>query len=115
MFNLSSEFQKNRFSSFLKWQLMGKRDGNVANGFKLPAYSIFNFGTGYQISKQLSINFLVTNLFNSKGLTNFYGANSFGANANGATAEYISANPDDSFIVFPVLRRRAILELNYSF
>ena len=94
---------------------MGKRYGNVANGFKLPAYSVFNLGTGYQINKQLSLNLLVTNLFNSKGLANFYGANSFGASANGATTEFINANPDQSFVVFPILRRRALLKLNYSF
>lgn len=115
MFNLSSEFEKNKLSAFLKWQFMGEREGNVANGFKLPAYSIFNFGTGYQINKQISTNVLVTNLFNSKGLANFYGSNSFGASANGATAAYINANPDDSFIVFPVLRRRAMLEISYQF
>ena len=115
IFNLSSEFKKNKFSAFLKWQYMGKRDGNVANAFKLPAYSTFNFGTGYQINKHLSANILITNLFNSTGLANFYGANSFGASAIGATSEFINANPDASFVVFPVLRRRGMLELNYNF
>ena len=115
MFNLSNEYQKNNISAFIKWQFIGKRDGNVSNGFKLPAYSIFNVGAGYQISKHLSANILVTNLFNSEGLANFFGANSFGANANGTTPEFIAANPDASFVVFPVLRRRVLLKLNYSF
>jgi len=115
MFNLSNAYQKDKISAFIKWQFMGKRDGNVSNGFKLPAYSIFNLGTGYQINKHLSANILVTNLFNSEGLANFFGANSFGANANGATPDFIAASPDASFIVFPVLRRRALLKLNYSF
>ena len=115
MFNFSNEYQKNKISAFIKWQFMGNRYGNVSNGFKLPAYSIFNLGVGYQISKNLSADILVTNLFNSEGLANFFGANSFGANANGATPEFIAANPDASFVVFPVLRRRALLKLNYSF
>lgn len=115
MFNLSTEFEKDQFSAFLKWQYMGKRQGNVANGFDLAAYSIFNLGTGYKINKNLSANILVSNLFNSEGLANFFGANSFGANANGATPEFVAANPDASFVVFPVLRRRALLSLNYSF
>ncbi|MCF7569024.1 TonB-dependent receptor [Sabulilitoribacter arenilitoris] len=115
MFNLSNEYQKDKLSAFIKWQFMGKRYGNVSNGFKLPAYSIFNAGAGYQISKNLSTDILVTNLFNSEGLANFFGANSFGANANGATSEFIAANPDTSFVVFPVLRRRALIKLNYSF
>ncbi len=115
MFNLSNEYQKDKISAFIKWQFMGKRNGNVSNGFKLPAYSIFNVGAGYQITKQLSANLLVTNLFNSEGLANFFGANSFGANANGATPDFIASNPDASFVVFPVLRRRVLLKLNYSF
>lgn len=115
MFNLSNEYQKDKISAFLKWQFMGKRYGNVSNGFKLPAYSVFNAGVGYQISKNLSADIVVTNLFNSEGLANFFGANSFGANANGATPEFIASNPDASFVVFPILRRRALIKLNYSF
>jgi iron complex outermembrane receptor protein len=115
MFNLSSEYQKDNISAFIKWQFLGKRYGNVSNGFILPAYSVFNAGVSYEISKHISVNMLATNLFNSEGLANFFGANSFGANANGVTPEFIAANPDASFIVFPVLRRRVLLKLNYSF
>ncbi|MEW4924011.1 TonB-dependent receptor [Algibacter sp. 2305UL17-15] len=115
MFNVSTEFEKDNFYAFFKWQYMGKRQGNVANGFELAAYSIFNLGTGYKINEHLSANIIITNLFNSKGLANFFGANEFGANANGATPEFIAANPDASFVVFPVLRRRGMLSLNYKF
>lgn len=115
MFNLSAEYQKNKISGFLKWQFMGKREGNVANAFQLPAYSTFNLGAGYDIDKHWSANLVVTNLFNSEGLANFFGANSFGANANGATSEFIQANPDASFVVVPILPRGTLLKLNYIF
>lgn len=115
MFNLSSEYQKDKISAFFKWQFMGKREGNVANAFQLPAYSIFNLGAGYRFNKHLSANALVTNLFNSEGLANFFGANNFGANANGADATFIQANPDTSFVVVPVLPRGTLLKLNYLF
>ncbi|SDL47647.1 TonB-dependent receptor [Kriegella aquimaris] len=115
MFNLSAEYRKDRFNTFLKWQFMGEREGNVANAFQLPAYSIFNLGMGYAINKHLSADVLVTNLFNSEGLANFFGANSFGASANGATHEFIQDNPDASFVVVPVLPRGAILKLGYRF
>ncbi len=114
MFNLSTEYQKDKISGFIRWQFMGKRDGNVANGFKLPAYSTFNLGIGYEISKRLSANLLVNNLFNSEGLANFFGDNSFGANANGATPEFIQANPDASFVVVPILPRSSLLSLRYK-
>ncbi|KJD35434.1 TonB-dependent receptor [Tamlana sedimentorum] len=115
MFNLSAEFNKNKFSSFIKWQYMGKREGNVANAFQLDPYSTFNAGIGYKISKNLSANLLASNVFNSEGLANFFGANTFGANANGATQEYIDANPDASFVVVPILPRATMLQLNYVF
>ncbi|MFS4491364.1 TonB-dependent receptor domain-containing protein [Maribacter sp. 2308TA10-17] len=115
MFNLGTEYQKNKFDAFLRWQFMGEREGNIANAFQLPSYSIFNLGLGYSISKNLSANLVVTNLFNSEGLANFFGANSFGANANGTTSDFIQANPDSSFVVVPVLPRGSLLKLSYTF
>lgn len=115
MFNLSSEYRKDKVMVFLKWQFMGEREGNVANAFQLPAYSIFNTGAAYTINQHWSASLLVRNLFNSEGLANFFGANGFGANANGATPEFIQANPDASFVVVPVLPRGATLKLNYRF
>ncbi|MEP3838743.1 MAG: TonB-dependent receptor [Algibacter sp.] len=115
MFNAAAEFSKNKLSSFLKWKYTGKREGNIANAFQLDAYSVFDAGLGYKISKNISANLLVTNLFNSDGLANFFGANSFGANANGVTSEYINENPDASFIVVPILPRSTLLQLNYKF
>jgi len=115
MFNLGAEYEKDKLNGFLRWQFMGEREGNVANAFQLPAYSIFNMGLGYDISQNLSANILVTNLFNSEGLANFFGANSFGASANGATADFIQANPDASFVVVPVLPRGMMLTLGYRF
>lgn len=115
IFNLVTEFEKNKFSAFVKCQYMSKRYGNIANGFELAAYSLFNLGTEYKLTENLSANIVITNLFNSEGLANFFGANSFGANANGATPEFITNNPDASFVVFPVLNRRGLLSINYKF
>ena len=115
MFNLESDYNNKKLSTFIKWQFMGKRYGNVANGFKLSSYNIFNIGGGYKISNHISVNVFVNNVFNSSGLANFFGANTFGANANGATPQFISANPDASFVVFPILQRNALFRLNYSF
>jgi len=61
------------------------------------------------------VQLLASNLFNSVGLNNFFGANSFGASADGITKEYIQANPDASFIVVPVLPRRTVLKVSYKF
>jgi outer membrane receptor protein involved in Fe transport len=115
MFNFASEYQKDKLSLSLKWHFMGKRQGNVANTFKLADYSITNGGIGYQFNKHLTVNILMVNVFNSDGLANFFGANSFGANANGANLSFIENNPNESFVVVPVLPRSSSLRLNYTF
>ncbi|MGB5554271.1 MAG: TonB-dependent receptor, partial [Flavobacteriaceae bacterium] len=115
MFNLGAEYQKNKLNGFLRWQYMGEREGNIANAFQLAAYSIFNAGIGYALTDHLTADILVTNLFNSDGLANFFGANSFGASANGATADFIKDNPDASFVVVPILPRGSMLRLSYRF
>lgn len=115
LFNLSAAHQIKKFSSFIKYNFMGEREGNIANAFQLPAYGVFDIGLGYQITQQLSANLLITNAFDSEGLANFYGPSTFVGNANQADQEYIANNPDQSFIVVPVLPRRTLLSLNYSF
>ncbi|MBD1261030.1 TonB-dependent receptor [Maribacter polysiphoniae] len=115
MFNLGVAYNKDKWNGYYRWHFMGEREGNVANAFQLPAYSIFNTGVGFQINNNLSAHLEVNNLFNSGGLANFYGPNNFGASANSATADYIQANPDASFIVVPVLPRGTYLSLDYKF
>ncbi|QCW99585.1 TonB-dependent receptor [Aggregatimonas sangjinii] len=115
MFNLGIEYEKDKLNGFVRWQFMGEREGNVANAFQLPAYGIFNAGIGYEITRHISADLLVTNLFNSEGLANFFGANTFGASANGVTSEFIQTNPDASFVVVPVLPRGSLLRLSYTF
>lgn len=115
MFNLGTAYQSKSLSAFFKWYYMGEREGNVSNGFQLDAYSTFSTGFGYKISKNWSANVVVSNLFNSEGLANFFGANSFGASGSGATPEFIQANPDASFVVVPILPRSSLIKLNYVF
>ncbi|MFS4467834.1 TonB-dependent receptor [Maribacter sp. 2210JD10-5] len=115
MFNLGAEYEQKRFNGFLRWQFMGEREGNVANAFQLAPYSVFNAGMGYQIDKNWSLDVLVTNLFNSDGLANFFGANSFGASANGVTGDFVQENPDASFVVVPTLPRGSMLRMSYAF
>jgi outer membrane receptor protein involved in Fe transport len=115
MFNLGVDYHEDKWSGFFRWQFMGAREGNIANAFQLPSYSIFNAGCGFEFSQNLSANLVVTNLFNSEGLANFFGPNSFGASANDATSEFIQSNPNASFVVVPVLPRGTLLGMNYKF
>jgi outer membrane receptor protein involved in Fe transport len=112
---LSVHYEVSKLSSYIKWQYFSEREGNIANTFQLPSYSLFSLGLMYRFNSRISMNLLSSNLFNSEGLTNFFGANSFGANADGATKEFIQSNPNASFVVVPVLPRRTVLKLRYTF
>ena len=113
MFNIGGEYQSRKFGAYLRCFWMGEREGNVANAFQLPSYAIFNGGISFDFSNRISAQLLVTNIFNSEGLVNFFGGNSFGANANGVTADFINNNPNASFVVVPTLPRGTLLKLNY--
>lgn len=112
-FKIKTEYQINKLNAFVKWYYTSERQGNIANAFQLPSYSLFSLGVAYDFTENLSANLAVTNVFNSAGLNNFFGANVFGGNANGVTSEFIQSNPNASFIVVPVLPRRTILRLSY--
>ncbi|NJB82743.1 TonB-dependent receptor [Wenyingzhuangia aestuarii] len=115
MFNFKTTYLRERFYAFFDTQYMGKRYGNIANGFVLPSYVTFDAGAGYSFTKNLELSVNVTNLFNSEGLANFFGPNSFGGNANQATPDYVANNPDQNFIVVPILPRGIFAKVNYKF
>ena len=115
MLEISPTYTRNNINVFVSWRYMGKRQGNVSNAFQLPSFSTINAGIGYQLHKNINITLIANNLFNSKGLMNFFGPNEFGSNSNAATAEYIEQNPDASFVVFPISPRSLFLKVGYSF
>ena len=115
MFNLTPEYTWNKTAVYADWRFMGEREGNIANAFQLPSYSVFNFGAVYKFTSQFNVGLHVKNAFASEGLLNFYGPNSFGASKDDATKEYISNNPNADFIVTPVQARLVHLNLNYTF
>lgn len=115
MYNLGAEFTKNKVSANIKLNHMGSRFGNVANAFTLNAYNTVQLGGSYTIDNAISLHLTISNLFNNQGIANFFGANAFGANANGVTQDFISKNPDSSFVVVPILPRSSLIKLLYSF
>lgn len=115
MFNLNTQYYRDRLNAFLSWQFIGNRQGKVSNAFELSSYSIFNAGICYLINEHLSADVIVTNLFNSEGLANFFEPNSFGANPNSPSREFIQENPNANFVVVPVLPRGGVLKLGYRF
>lgn len=112
-FNL--EYARKNMSSYITYNLMGKRYGNIENSFDLPAYHTFDIGFAYTLRTNIHLGLMVNNLLNSAGLANFFGPNNFGSNANDATKEYILNNPQGEFVVFPIIPRTAYITVKYDF
>ena len=112
---VTPSFTYKNYNLFLTWRYLSEREGNVANAFQLPGFSMINTGISGQFSKHFYASFTVNNLLNSKGLMNFFGPNEFGGNASAATATFIAENPDASFVVVPVLPRSLFLKIGYQF
>ena len=115
MLNVTPEYHINRMNFYFNWRFMGEREGNIANAFQLPAYSIFNIGATMEVLSGLVVGLHVKNIFSSEGLMNFYGPNFFGASKDDATQEYIDNNPNGQFVATPVQPRVLQLNLSYSF
>ena len=114
-FSIKPTYAYKKIKVFAQWEYIGKREGNIANAFQLPAFNIADLGVVYNVNKHLSLGLTSNNIFNSTGLMNFFGPNEFGSNANEATENYIAENPDASFVVFPVMPRTIYLKTTYSF
>ncbi|GAB1308099.1 hypothetical protein KH5_07820 [Urechidicola sp. KH5] len=115
MLDITPEYHLKKAAFYANWRFMGAREGNVANSFQLPSYSVFNAGASYQLSNHFNVGLQVKNIFNSEGLMNFYGPNFFGGSKDAATKEYIEANPDGDFIVTPIQARMIHATLRYNF
>ncbi|MFT6807760.1 MAG: iron complex outermembrane receptor protein [Saprospiraceae bacterium] len=108
-------YETKAWSGSIAWNYMGSRYGNVSNAFKLPAYGTLDINLGYKISNKWSTSLRCTNLTSTGGLQNFFGPNEFGSNSNAADQSYISANPNGSFVVFPIMPRAIYLSFQYAY
>lgn len=64
-FNITPTLSLGKFYSLLTWNYMGKRQANNANAFTLPAFSMFDFGAGYEFTEKISASVNINNLFNT--------------------------------------------------
>lgn len=115
MSKISANLITGKLKTSLHWQHMGQREGNAENAFQLPAYNTFGLSAFYHADSHWTFSVQASNLFNSQGLMNFFGPNEFGSSANAATTEYINANPNGSFVVFPILPRAIYFSAHYTF
>ena len=115
MANVGLTYDRGDWFAGLRYNFIGKRFGNIENAFTLPRYGTIDLDVGYALSSKFSLGLRVKNLLNSGGLANFFGPNTFGSNSDAATAAFIQANPNESFVVFPISPRAVYLSVDYRF
>lgn len=108
-------YNKNDWFASIGLNYIGSRYGNIENAFKLPAYSTIDADLGYAINDKFAVGLRAKNLLNTAGLANFFGPNSFGSNSDAASASFIQANPNATFVVFPIMPRAIYLSVDYTF
>lgn len=57
--------------AFLTWSYLGEREGSNTNIYKLPGFSQFDLGLGYNFNKNLSALINVNNIFNKYGVMSY--------------------------------------------
>ena len=113
IFGSTLTLNKDKFQGTASWSYMGSRKGNFENSFTMGAFSVFNATLNFELTDRAHVGLNIQNIFNSSGIINFFGPNEFGSSANQATAEFISNNPNASFVVFPILPRTFALSFGY--
>jgi len=115
MANAGLSYDRDDWYAGLRYNFIGSRFGNIENAFTLPSYGTVDLDIGYALSSNFSLGIRIKNLLNSGGLANFFGPNIFGSNSDAATAAFIQANPNESFVVFPISPRAVYLSVDYRF
>src|SRR6266542_5295420 len=75
--NITPSYNLNKFYAQLTWAFMGKRQANVADAFLLPSFSQFNFSTGYDVTRNFQLSFVINNIFNTYGVMSWSRPGSF--------------------------------------
>lgn len=106
-----------RFTTFLSWRYLGARQANRFNTFKLPAFSQFDLGAVFNITRAIQISANVNNLLNSQGVFSWGPAGGLLASLDrqAFTPAQLAANPDQNFNIIPVQPRAYFIGANVKF
>jgi iron complex outermembrane receptor protein len=117
-FDLTPSYRGEKLAAFLNWKFVGQRQANRRNTLKLPAFSQIGAGASARLTSQLTASLNVSNLFNSKGLTNFEGVGipgTSGEDVTEALLENVVKPQNRPFFARPILPRAITLSLTTTF
>lgn len=99
---------------------MGKREGSNTNVYKLPGFSQFELGIGYNLNEHLSMLVNVNNLFNKYGVMSYQRPGTLQQQLAGfenfTQAEYASAVANDTpYFTIAIPPTSGYLTVTYKF
>lgn len=71
MANVTPNLKVGKAYGFVTWNYMGEREGSNTNIYKLPGFSQFDLGVGYNLTDNLSMLVNVNNVFNEYGVMSY--------------------------------------------
>jgi iron complex outermembrane recepter protein len=91
MFSISPTYTTNKFYASVTYNYLGSRQANIPNAFKMPAFGQVDLSMGYDVSKKVSLQLNVNNVFNKYGVLGWSGPGGFPAalNRQGFTKELL--------------------------
>ena len=117
MINFGPTYTIDKFTLFGNYRYMGSRAANVINAFELPAYSQFDAGFTYNLTKALSLQGNVNNVFNSIGVMGWAPPGGFPAaiDPQGFTPAKREADPNAAYSILSVQPRSYYLTAVFKF
>ncbi len=115
--NVSPNYNTDKFFAGLTWNYLGNRAANIPNTFELPGFNQFDFAASYDITKNITVQANVNNIFDTLGVMGWIGPGGFpvGIDRQGFTPEKLQQNPDAIFSIVPIQPRSYFLTFSYSF
>lgn len=117
IFNINPTYNSKNFFAAINWSYMGARQANIPNAFRMPAFNTTDITIGYDLTKALSLQFNINNLFDTYGVLGWSGPGGFPAalDRQGFTKEYIDANPNTIYATQGSQPRAYFLTATYRF
>ncbi|GAB2554958.1 TonB-dependent receptor [Spirosoma aerophilum] len=117
MTTITPTYTAGKFNAFVNFYYLGKRAANNLETFYLPGFGQTDLGLGYRLTKRLTLNGNVNNLFNTVGVMDWQAPGGFpnSGNTGGFTPAQREANPNAIFSILPIQPRSFYLSASYRF
>lgn len=120
MMNITPSYSYKKAYAFLTWSYMGQKEGSNLNIYKLPAFSQFDLGVGYDVNKKLGILLNINNLFDYYGVMSYQRPGTLQQQLQGfesfTQAEYEAAIANDTpYFTIAIPPRSSFLTVSYRF